>query len=57
MKNNIGYALIKRSRFGNDSLETISHFLPIFWLKKVALKEAEKFNCRVVKVKIIEETA
>jgi len=47
MRQNVGYALISKTEMAVTGAQ-----LPIYWLKKVALEEAVKFDKKVVKVRV-----
>jgi hypothetical protein len=52
MKRTTAWAVVgKRER---DGVKLVSHYLLIFWLKKIAIEEAEKYNGRVIKVAVEE---
>jgi len=51
MKKITGFAIFGKK----NNLRVISATLPIYWIKKDAIKEAAKFNGMVKKVSIVEE--
>jgi len=50
MKRTIAWAVVSK----RNALMVRSHYLQIFWLKKIADKEAKEWNGQVIKVAVDE---